>query len=132
MNEGIGVETQMRMKISNVIKKHLVMANSDVEVPQFHISHKDFTPLLLFLSCTHTVMIVMRLRDGKLWKKCSLGRCCHTHTPTPTNAQRRKHKSKANNAYLFMDLLSTCSGPQASSIFCAVSVSEYEYGPMDR
>lgn len=31
-----------------------------------------------------------------------------------------------------MDLLSTCSGPQASSIFCAVSVSEYEHEPMKR
>lgn len=32
------------------------------------------------------------------------------------HTRRRKHKSKANNAYLFMNLLSTCSGPGASSI----------------
>lgn len=56
----------------------------------------------------------------------------HIYTYTPIYTERRKHKSKANKAYLFMDLLSTCSGPQASSIFCAVTVSEYEYEPMKR
>lgn len=45
---------------------------------------------------------------------------------------KKEHKSKANNAHLLMDLLSPVPEHQPVQFCCAVSVSEYEHGWMER
>lgn len=66
---------------------------------------------------------------GKDAPKEHAGRQARAHART----QRRKHKSKANNANLFINLLSICSGPQVSSIsvlFQSVTVRLWTNGEM--
>lgn len=51
-----------------------------------------------------------------MYKMLPRNMLAHIYTHTEIHTQSRKHKSRAYNAYLLGNLLSTCSRPQPCSI----------------